>query len=171
MRFHFRFLLWTTLGHARWFYSRLRTPSGVQTAVVISDQIFASESRSGIDTAQRTDPCWDWCYCLAELLKLGGINHRDTRHRDASADNVPSSLSLAGDRDGRNNRLVIIGCSECKSMGILRIYEFVVENPVEIARGTVYFVSWTLCWPNERFNSWQKSKVKKNIFIITGKPH
>ena len=77
-------------------------------------------------------------------MKLGGINDRDTRHRDASADYVPSGLSLAGDRDCRNNKLDIIGCSEYRSMLILHIYEFVVENPVEIARGIFCVVSCTL---------------------------
>lgn len=73
---------------------------------VISDQIFASESRRAIDRAQRTDPCWDSCCCLAELLKPGGINDCDTRYRVASADYVPSSLSLAGDRDSRKKKQV-----------------------------------------------------------------
>jgi hypothetical protein len=154
------FLLCTT-----WSYSRLRIRSIVQTAVVISDQIFASESRRGVDIAPRTDPYWDSHYCLAELLKLGGINDSDTRHHHTSADYLPSSLSLAGDRDSRNNKLDIIGYSEYKSVWILHIYETVVENPVEIARGMVYFISCTLCWLNERFNFWQKLKVKKVVLV------
>jgi hypothetical protein len=114
MRFYV--LLCTTLVRATWSYSRLRIRSRVHTAVVITDQIFASESRRWIDVAQRTDPYWDSYYCLAELLKLGGINDRDTRHRDTIADYLPSSLSLAGDRGSRNNKLDIIGYSEYKSV-------------------------------------------------------
>jgi hypothetical protein len=166
----FPVLLCTTFGHARWSYCRLRIRSTIQTAFVISDQIFASESRRGIDKAPRTDPCWDSCYCRTELLKLAGINDRDTRYSDASADNVLSSLSLAGDTDGRNNKLDIIGCLECKSIWIFHIYESVVENPVKIAWGMVYFVSSTLYWLNELCNFWQKLKVKKKYFIITEKP-
>ena len=139
------FLLCTTLVRATWSYSRLRIKSSVQTAVCNCDQTFASESRRAIDTARRTDPCCDSCYCLAELLKPGGINDSATRHRVASADYVPSSLSLAGNRDSRNNKSDIIGCSEYKSVWILHIYEFVVENPVEIARGMVYVIYCTLC--------------------------
>jgi hypothetical protein len=112
----FYFLLCTTLVRAMWSYSRLRIRSRVQTAVVISDQVFASESRRGVDIAPRTDPCWDSHSCLAELLKLGGINDRDTRHHHTSADYLLSSLSLVGDRDSRNNKLDIIGYSEYKSV-------------------------------------------------------
>jgi hypothetical protein len=62
------------VGRATWLHSELGKRSCARTVLVISDHIFPSETRSGIYTADLSDPLWNLSYCLAELSTPVGLH-------------------------------------------------------------------------------------------------